>query len=331
MSDTGATGTGSTSNETSPSGTSAPATGGTAPADTDTTGSPETEGADETGGEGDDAAELLARLPGLWVAAVDSNTSAGDFATMNMDIRPADERTLFSRVDLDPDNSLRFAFSFEEHDGQTELVFRNGGEFQGVLRDTRTALVEVDLQEERWRFCAIAGGCAYVDATFDFDGEDRFMLDVDVLRMMHIDWPARRAETRDVEGSFPVDPEPNSGDIEFPPMPSLRATLSWTEPLAVATDVWLILSTTDCSFAPGSCTPSRFMSVNAPAGATQVDIVLEQLHPGEYKANAILDRNGNVAGVLFPDTGDTIAIPNQTVSVDPTGESTTSMTLSFDL
>lgn len=313
-------GPGSTSSVTgstgAPSGTSSDAGSGT-----------------DTGGMADDAGAtaLLERLPGLWVGPVDSNTSVGDFATMNMDVRAADAKVLFSRVDLDPDNSLRFAFSFEEHDGNVELVYRNGGEFQGILRDTRTVLVEADVEQERFRFCALSAGCAYVDATFDFDGPDDLLLDVDVMGMMHIDWPARRAETRSVPDPFPSSPEPNADDAAFPPMPTLRATLSWNEPLEAPTDVWLILSTTDCGFTPGSCSPSRFLEVSAPTGATEAEILFEQIHPGEYKANAILDRNGNVGSLLFPDTGDTVSIPNQAVSIEATGESTASLALTLDV
>lgn len=295
------------------------------------TGGGATAGTDGTGGTIDDPeVALMQRLGGLWVAPVTSWSSAGSFSTMNMDIRPADDRVLFSRVDLDADNALRFAFSLETHGGQTALVFRNGGLFQGVVRDTRTQLVEHDPEAETWRFCAIAGGCMYVEAVFDFDGDDAFTMHVQVLGMDHVRWSPTRLEDRDAS-SFPADPEPNAADAPFPEMPTARIQLSWGEPLQEATEAWVILTTTDCGFAPGSCTPSRFMRVGAPAGATQAELVLDQLHPGDYKVNAVLDRNGNLGATLFPDAGDSVSLPNQSLQVDRSGETTATFSITVDL
>jgi hypothetical protein len=313
-------------------------TGGTSTLDGPQTDDGATDGAtaaqtETDGGTGepvDDAQlELVQRLGGLWVAPVTSWSSAGSFPTMNMDMRPADDRVLFSRVDLDADNALRFAFSHEVHDGQSVLVFRNGGLFQGVVRDTRTRLVEHDPDAETWRFCAIAGGCMYVDAVFDFQGDDAFTLEVKVLGMDHVRWSPTRREDRDAAPL--ADAEPNDADAPFPDMPSARLELTWTEPLEHETEAWVILTTTDCGFAPGSCTPSRFMRTIAPAGATQAQLVLDQLHSGAYKVNAVLDRNGNLASTLFPDSGDTVSLPNRSLDVAPQGETTATFAITIDL
>jgi hypothetical protein len=286
---------------------------------------------DSTGGDPDpgEALAFLPRIAGLWAGPVDSMTSAGDFPTMNMDVRAADANTLFCRSDLDGGNSLRFAFALEHHGDADVLVFRNGGYFQGILRDTRTTLVEADVAAERWRFCAISGGCAYVDATFDFDGADHLDLHVDVMTMVHFDWPADRAETRSLPEPFPAEPQGQPGDQPFPTLPSLRASASWSEPLAEPTRVWLVLSSTPCL--GGACTPSRFVSAAAEAGATSVEILLEQVHAGEYRANGVLDRNGNLATTLFPDAGDTISPPDQAVTIAPSGESELPLVLAIDL
>ena len=150
------------------------------------------------------ADEFLARWPGLWSGPVDSMTSAGDFPLMNMDVQPADEHTLFSRVDLDANNALRLAFVIEDHDGPA-LVLRNGGLFLGIQRDDRTALVDADLDAEVWRFCSIAQGCDYIEATMDFDGPDSVLMHVDVRGRFHFDWPATRVEMREIDGPFPAD------------------------------------------------------------------------------------------------------------------------------
>lgn len=295
----------------------------TAPADTS--------GGSESGGMADPAAtmEFFARIPGLWIGPLDSTTSVGDFPTMNMDVRAADGHTLFSRVDIDGGNNLRFAFAIEDHDGPS-LVFRNGGYFLGMLRDSRTVLAEADLEAERFRFCSIDMGCEYISAVFDFEGEDGLDMHVDVRGTTHFDWPATRAELRETDGPFPADDVPQPGDGPFPEMPSLAASLTWTTPLEADTDAWIILSTTNCGLS-GGCTPSRFIHATAPAGSTSVEMLIEQIHAGDYKANAILDRNGNLAGTFFPDSGDTVSVPNKAVSIAPTGTTDVSVPLLVDV
>ncbi len=291
------------------------------------------DGADSTGATvpPDEALELLDGLAGLWVAPVTSMTSVGDFPIMAMDIRPADDRTLFSRVDLDADNNLRFAFAVEEHDGEPTLVFRNGGEFLGLLRDTRAGLVEHDPTTGTWRFCALTGGCDYVEAELTLDDPDRLVLSAEVFGRSHMHWEGVRREDRPLDGTFPYDISPGAADDPFPTMPSLRVTVTWPDPLPAPTEAWIILSTTDCGLTPGTCWPSRFLRAQAEAGATSVELVLEQIHAGDYAANAVLDRNGNLAGTLFPDMGDRVSLPNQDILVAPAGESTAMVPLLLEL
>ncbi len=291
------------------------------------------DGADSTGAPpADDAAlAFLNAVPGLWVAPVTSMTSAGDFPIMAMDIRPADDRTLFSRVDLDGENNLRFLFTIEDHDGTPTLVFRNGGYFLGLLRDTRTTLVEHDAAAQTWRFCTTAGGCEFVDALFTLETPERLVLTTMVLGRAHMHWEGVLREDRPLDGEFPYDPTPGGDTDPFPPMPSLRATLTWNMPTTEPVDAWLVLSTTDCNLTPGSCQPSRFFRATAETGATSVELLLDQVHAGEYQANAFLDNNGNVQGTLFPDTGDRVSVPNQDVAIAPAGETEVTIPLVFEL
>jgi len=288
----------------------------------DSTGEPPTD---------DAAVAFLNAVPGLWIAPVTSMTSVGDFPIMAMDIRPADDRTMFSRVDLDGGNNLRFAFAIEEHDGAPVLVFRNGGYFLGFLRDTRTALVEHDPEAQAWRFCAVSGGCDFVDATFTLETPERLVLNANVLGRPHMHWEGVRREERALDGQFPYDPTPGAADDPFPPIPSLRVTLTWTAPTAEAVDAWVVLTTTDCSLVPGSCQPSRFFRAVTEPGATSVELVLDQIHAGDYQANAFLDNNGNLAGALFPDSGDLVSLPNQDLEIAPAGESTAAIALLVEL
>jgi hypothetical protein len=274
--------------------------------------------------------DLLARLGALWSGPV-SQTPLGDFPLMAFDFRPADPHVLFGRVDLDSANALRFAFSIETFGGKDALVFRNGGLFNGLSRDTRTVLYEQGSAPPSWRFCDESGACDYVDARFRFDAEDRMILDVKVRGQQHVYWDARRLETRALPSPFPVDDtSQGTGNAPFPPMPRLEATVSWGAPLAADADVWLLLSVSDCSLASG-CAVSRFLRTAAAAGSTSASSAFEQIHAGSYKGNAILDRNRNWASTLRPDSGDGVSLPNQAVTIAASGTSTASLTVVYDL
>lgn len=73
------------------------------------------------------------------------------------------------------------------------------------------------------------------------------------------------------------------------------------------------------------------MRATVPAGATSVQLDLEQIHPGDYQATAVLDHNGNMATTLFPDSGDRVSLPNQAVTVAERGVSETNVMLLVEL
>jgi hypothetical protein len=292
-------------------------------------------GSTETGsgdGDGDPAApagiELLAALAGLWAGPV-TMTPLGTFEAMHMDLRPVDAHALFSRVDLDAHNSLRFMFSIETIAGHDQLVYRNGGYFTGMLRDTRTALVEHDASH--WRFCAVDGGCDYVDANWERQSETELVLDVKVQGQQHVLWIADRVEPRSVPDPFPADASPQgSGDAPFPPMPSLEVTVSWSDPLLDPADVYVLLSAQDCPLS-GFCNYSRSIRGTAEAGATSLELRIDQVHAGAYKGNAILDRDQDLETSLFPGDGDAVSIPNQAITIADSGESTASLIVLVEL
>jgi hypothetical protein len=295
-------------------------TGESTGADTTANDTSTTEGSEELVG-----LDLMTRLAGLWSGPV-TMTPLGTFEPMNMDLRPADGHVLFSRADLDASNSLRFAFEIETHGGQDVLVYRNGGYFLGMLRDSRTSLVEhapVDAQGRgSWRFCSVSeAGCDYIDALFEFDDADHLVFDVKVNGEQHVYWLAERLEARDLPEPFPVDENPQANDAPFPAMPSLRTTVSWQDPLTEPADVWVFLSTMDCPLM-GICDFSRSLRGTAEIGATSIELVHDQIHAGSYRGNAVLDRDQNLESSMFPGTGDAVTLPNQAVTVADSGEST---------
>jgi hypothetical protein len=276
-----------------------------------------TSGAMTSGGDEVAGLELLPRLAGLWSGPA-TMTPLGTFKLMNMDLRAASGQVLFARADLDALNSLRFAFEVEAPGGAPTLVYRNGGYFLGLLRDSRTALVEQG--EDSWRFCSTgAQGCDYIDARWTFSGADALVFDVKVKGSQHVYWEATRKETRALPEPFPSDLTPLASDAEFPPMPTLKIDVGWAQPLAQDGEVWTIVTTGDCDLQL-KCTHSRSLRAMVSAGATSASLTIEQIHPGPYKLNAILDRNGNLATTLYPDTGDGVASPNQAIMVAPSGE-----------
>jgi hypothetical protein len=261
--------------------------------------------------------ELFGRLAGLWSGPA-TDTQLGDFPLKNIDLRAAGDSVLFGRVDLDLENSLRFAFAVEIHDGAPVLVFRNGGLFQGLSRDTRTRLVESD--GTSYRFCALEGGCEYVDATFRFDSETSLELRVMVRGALHETWTPTRVETRPLPTPFPARTD-LAGDADFPPLPSARIRVAWTAPAAASTDVWLILSTTSC-VPSGACQFSRWMKAQVAAGATDVMFPLDQIHGGAYSILGVVDGNNNLESTRYPDAGDLLSVPSPTLTIAAEGTTT---------
>jgi hypothetical protein len=243
-------------------------------------------------------------------------TPLGDFITMNMDVRAADERTLFSRVDLDESNSLRFAFAVENHQGSDVLVYRNGGLFSGQSRDSRTLLEEVD--GDSYRFCALDGGCDYIEALFELDSADELLLDVKVQGQQHVYWLAERIEPSTVPAEFPVDGPAGDGSQDFPPLGSLETTVTWSLPLGAPADVWVLMANDDCPLT-GGCDLSRFIRKEVEAGATSAVLLMDQVHSGDYKATAVLDRDQNMSTTFAPGSGDGVSLPNHEVTVNQTG------------
>jgi hypothetical protein len=330
-------GSGTTATAEDTSGTTATAedTSGTTATAEDTSGTTATAEDTSTEDTSDDAPDgplterfageqLMRDLVGLWRGPAE-RTPLGNFPLMNMDMRPVGGldagSLLFSRADLDADNSLRFALGVERHLGSDVLVFRNGGQFVALDRDTRTVLESHDAAGGVWRFCALNGGCDYVDATWSFSGPDSLTLQVTVRGNQHLTWRAQRVEAREAPAAYP-SAEGMPGDAPFPPMPSLRVTVQWSEPLPAEAPVWIVLSTTACGITGRACEASRAIGTRAPAGSTSVALSLHQLHPGPYRLNAILDRDDNITTQVFPSRGDGISMLDQALTVAPSGETT---------
>ncbi|MEZ4435092.1 MAG: hypothetical protein R3F65_22025 [bacterium] len=114
------------------------------------------------------------------------------------------------------------------------------------------------------------------------------------------------------------------------PLPSLRVEVQWAAALAEAAPVWLLVSTTPCGLAV-ACTPARIMRAEAAAGARSVALVVDQIHPGGYVLNAVVDRDGDFAQTLFPTSGDGLAGLDRMIEVGAGRESAFTLPVLFDL
>ncbi|MFU8806639.1 MAG: hypothetical protein ACNA8W_22715 [Bradymonadaceae bacterium] len=274
--------------------------------------------------DGIEGISLMQKLPGLWMGDV-TQMFLDSFPPMYMDIRPVDEgRQLMSRNDVDLENNLRFGFLIETHAGEDVLVFRYGGQFLGAVQDSRAGLVEYDSTEERWHFCAVAGGCADLDATISFGDDENVVFDLKVDGSSHLHWSARRVEHRTVEAPFPSSTESRGiGEAPWPELATLEISTTWTESLGEDSRVWAILSVTDCGFP--ACNYSRAVGHLASAGDTSATLIFEQLHPGPYKLTTFIDANDNKR----PDSGEMASIPNKAVNVAAEGRTEASAAIDF--
>jgi|GEM_PF-1824118 len=257
--------------------------------------------------------QLMHRLAGLWSGPTNSSTVVPDIPVMNMDLRPVGDAVLFARQDLDDANNLRFSFTIEDVDGVPKLVYRNGGYFQGVLRDSRTVVEHADDDMGVYRFCSLAGGCDYIDAVFTFGADDQLTFDVDVRGQPHIDWSATREAEATLPTPFPTSETPTGDTTQpFAPMPTLEVSASWTTPAPAGAQVLLALSPDDCPITnPLDCVWARNYVASVDEGASEVTIVLEQVHAGTYALNVVLDNDGN----NIPNSGDAVQLPNQHITV----------------
>lgn len=250
---------------------------------------------------------FLSKLSGLWSGPA-TMTPLGDFPIMLVDLRGVGDGFLFGQTDLDAMNTLRFGFSIETYEGTDVLAYRNGGFFQGVLRDTRTKLIEADDVAARYRFCSVDRGCAYLDARFTFATVDQLTFDVKVRGNQHVWWSARRVEPRTLPTPYPTTlTSRGDGSAPWPTMGALSLTVRWPTALVADADVWALLTTTPC-FPTFQCNASRSVKVHVTAGATSAVVRIPTVHAGAYKVTTVVDRDVNFFTTRAPSRGDSVGI-----------------------
>jgi hypothetical protein len=250
---------------------------------------------------------FFSKLSGLWTGPA-TMTPLGEFPLMAVDFRGVGDGFLFGQTDLDAMNTLRFGFSIETYVGTDVLAYRNGGFFQGVLRDTRTTLIESDDAAGRYRFCSVDRGCTYLDARFTFATADQLTFDVKVRGNQHVFWSARRSEPRTLPTPNPATlGSRGDGSAQWPTMGALSLTVRWPVALTADADVWALLTTTPC-FPTFQCNASRSVKVRVAVGATSAVVRIPTVHAGAYKVTTVVDRDVNFFTTRAPSRGDSVGI-----------------------
>lgn len=154
--------------------------------------------------------DLMQRLAGKW-SGTNSNTPLGFDFPMIVEFVPSGDGMLFAKYDLGQDNNVLWGFNVETYAGQDVLAYRNGGYLSGVLRDSRTKLVEHDAARGYYRFCAVSergvavDGCNYIDASYTFSAPDKMLFEVKTRgTSAHVHWDATRIAKVELPNPFPA-------------------------------------------------------------------------------------------------------------------------------
>jgi hypothetical protein len=152
----------------------------------------------------------MQRIVGKWTG-INSNTPIGIDFPLTVDFAPSSDSFIFGKFEIDPQNNVLWGFNIETYGGKDVLAYRNGGYLLGILRDSRTALVEYDTARGYYRFCATkehgfaVDGCNYIDARYTFTAPDRMLFEVTTRSgTAHVHWEATRVETRSLPSTFPA-------------------------------------------------------------------------------------------------------------------------------
>jgi hypothetical protein len=165
--------------------------------------------------------EFLRRIVGTWTG-INSNTPIGFDFPMTVDFAPNGDSFVFGKFDIDAQNNVLWGFNIENYDGTDVLAYRNGGYLGGLLRDSRTKLVEHDAALGFYRFCAVkemgiaVDGCAYIDARYTFSAPDKMLFEVTTRSgKAHVHWEATRTAEHALPEDFPASVE-SQGDGSAP-------------------------------------------------------------------------------------------------------------------
>jgi len=177
----------------------------------------------EVGDERVAGVEFMRRIVGTWTGT-NSNTPIGFDFPMTADFAPHGDSFVFAKFNIDAQNNVLWGFNIENYGGADVLAYRNGGYLGGLLRDSRTQLVEHDTELGFYRFCAVkemgvaVDGCNYIDARYTFSAPDKMLFEVSTRGgQAHVHWEATRTVEHTLPDAFPASVESQgNGSLPWP-------------------------------------------------------------------------------------------------------------------
>jgi len=175
-----------------------------------------------TGAERIGGIELMRRLAGTWTGLNNASRPVAYVFPMTVSFRPEGDNFLYGEYVVSSTDNVIWGFSVEDYGKGPVLAYRNGGYLLGLLRDSRTQLVEFDAAAGFYRFCAVkehglpVDGCNYIDAQYTFLSENEVRFVVTTRSgTPHVDWTGTRTEQIALPDVFPATIE-SQGDGSAP-------------------------------------------------------------------------------------------------------------------
>lgn len=79
---------------------------------------------------------ILEQIPGIWNGPVTSSTPLGSYPEWIVDFRPISASNVSAKNELDDLNDIFMSFFIVKHDCEAKVAFRNGGGFDGNVRNS---------------------------------------------------------------------------------------------------------------------------------------------------------------------------------------------------
>lgn len=305
---------------------------------------------------------ILAKLPGIWNGPVSSSTALGGYAEWIVDFRPISAGQVSAKNELDELNDIFMSFFVARYNEKNQLIFRNGGGFNG---QKRVSYFRADSSAE-------AGGQAYYRFVELIKGKNRayteviFRQDSLILKtytnkynqltepVYHMGWNAKlqdNVDTQDALNAFqypktdPVkdfstsfsgvdeavfysllsDPYP---ETEQPHLGQTSVQFTFAQGFAVdnAKKVFIIITTQPLiSGFNLNQANMKYRSRYVRIGASAGSFTFNYMHPDTYYVYALYDKDGNNTF----SSGDYVSTQNTSFSLASEASSTANVQMNF--
>lgn len=309
---------------------------------------------------------ILNKLKGIWNGPVASPTPLGGFSEWIVDFRPISPSQISAKNELDSINDIFMSFFIAKYDCEYVMAFRNGGGFDGNVRNSYMIIDSVyetaSLSFYRFVDPVSGGNRVYTDVTFKQDSliMHTYTNQFNQLSqpVTHMVWTANQRDitsaqpattlfnfpqktlTKDFSTTFDglsdavfysvaLDPYPEQ---DQPYLGQSNINITVTNPVSVDPLKKILISiTTQPLFSGFTFLPANldFRSRYVLVDASNpVSFNFNYMHPGTYYVNTIYDSNGD----LSFSSGDYINTPfDAPLTLTNKGTSNTNITINFQI